>query len=158
MCCIFFLYSFSFEPELRGEIEKMIVDDFPNKDKDKILDDIENIFHPKHRHLLSVFNLNADKSANDIEQAILKGLLNAKKDRYMSMIRLCMIWNRVDIARQFIFTDENKTKIGCLNGLMNDAIIQNSVDFVELFLENGCDFKNYFTYGILLKLYNQVLF
>ena len=134
----------------------MISKEFPNKDKEKILKDIEKIFHPKFEHLLSVFDLNADKNANDMDEAILKGLLKAKKNQYRSMIRLCLIWNRVDFARNFIFTQDLKDQIGSLSSLMEEAIAWNRIDFVELFFENGYSMKKYLTYGNLLHLYNKV--
>jgi transient receptor potential cation channel subfamily M protein 5 len=72
------------------------------------------------------------------------------------MIRLCLEWNRVDIARKFIFTSQNKASILSLDSLMEDAIIKNRVQFVELFLENGYNLKSYLTYSKLLNLYNSI--
>ena len=39
---------------------------------------------------------------------------------------------------------------------MYQAIIDDKVEFVELFLENGFSLKNFLTYRMLLKLYNSV--
>jgi hypothetical protein len=38
-------------------------------------------------------------------------LMKAKKENFSSMIRLCLVWNRIDIARNYIFTDENRNKV-----------------------------------------------
>lgn len=148
--------KFKFSAALLDKIELMIKTEFPSKDKDKILEEIEEIFQPEYRHLLSVFDLNADKNAGDIDESILNGLFKAKKDNFQSMIRLCLAWNRVDMARKYIFTSKNKTSILSLDSLMEDAIIKNRVEFVELFLENGYNIKNYLTYGKLLNLYNSI--
>lgn len=143
---------------MRSDVERMIMTEFPKKDKLKILGDFEQIFHPRYRHLLSVFDLKAGNNANDIDEAVLKGLLKAKKSHYHSMIRLCLAWNRVDIARNFIFTDDQRDNILSLDSHMENALINNRVEFVELFLEKGYNFRNYLTYGNLLRLYNNVRF
>lgn len=39
---------------------------------------------------------------------------------------------------------------------MYQAIIQNRIEFVELFLENGFSMKNFVTYRLMLKLYNDI--
>ncbi len=48
-----------------------------------------------------------------------------------------------------------KLKIGLLNDLMYKAIISNNTDFVKLFLDQGFSLKNFLTYRLLLKLYND---
>lgn len=145
-----------FSVGLLAKIEQMIRTQFPSKDNNKILEEIEEMFQPEYRHLLSVFDLNADKIAGDIDESILHGLFKAKKDNFQSMIRLCLVWNRVDMARKYIFTPQNKTSILSLDSLMEDAIVKNRVEFVELFLENGYNIKTYLTYGKLLNLYNKI--
>ena len=89
----------------------MILKEFPGKDTKEIMSDIEKIFNPVHSHLLSSFKLNAEKNVSDIDEAILKGLLKAKKEGYESTIKLCLTWNRVDIARNYIFTPFLKDKV-----------------------------------------------
>ncbi len=117
---------------------------------------MEQIFHPKYRHLITVFSLKADNNVTDIDEAIIHALIKAKKSNFQSMTRMCLEWNRVDVARKFIFTDDNKNMNMSLNSLMDYAIIKNRVAFVELFLETGYSIKNYLTYSRLLHLYNEI--
>lgn len=39
---------------------------------------------------------------------------------------------------------------------MYTAIVQDKVDFVRIFQDNGCDTTQFLTYRRLLKLYNDV--
>jgi hypothetical protein len=89
----------------------MIQNEFPGKDTKSILADIEEIFLPAHHHLISSFKLNSEKKVSDIDDAILKGLLKAKNKNYRSTIELCLTWNRVDIAQNYIFTPDIKDKV-----------------------------------------------
>ncbi len=147
---------FHFAPDLRAEVSRQITSEFRGKDKEKILLDMEQIFHPKHRHLITVFSLKADNNASDIDEAIIRALIKAKKSNFHSMTRMCLEWNRVDVARKFIFNEDNRHFNMSLNGLMEYAIIRNRVAFVELFLETGYNIKNYLTYARLLHLYSQI--
>ena len=47
-------------------------------------------------------------------------------------------------------------KVYDLHDLMFKAIIENKVEFVELFIENGCQMSEILTYRRLVKLYNTV--
>lgn len=114
--------------------------EFPNKKEHeikKMMVFIEAILNPSFSHLVTVCrptNGNAE-----IDVAILNALLKAKgkekldetkkqevrdadsKDpdfserpevnQYQEQLRLALAWNRIDMARNFIFTDENKHKV-----------------------------------------------
>jgi len=140
------IFRFRFDPDLRAEVSRQIASKFPDENKEKILLDMEQIFHPENRHLITVFSLKADNNTSDIDEAIIDALIKAKKSNFHSMTRMCLEWDRVDVARKFIFTEDNLQFI-CLDGLMEYAIIKNRVAFVELFLETGYNIKNYLTYA-----------
>jgi hypothetical protein len=89
----------------------MVATEFPGKNTKDITNDIEQIFNPAYGHLISSVKLNVDKQANDIDEAILKGLLKAKNKNFEVTIKLCLKWNRVDILKNYIFTEENKDKV-----------------------------------------------
>ena len=71
-------------------------------------------------------------------------------------MKLALNWNRVDIARDYIFTEEIKWKSRELDDVMFDAILNDRVDFVRLLLENSFNLKKFLTYRRLIKLYNEV--
>ena len=64
----------------------------------------------KYPHLLSVFRLDSNENQNidnaDIDIAILRALLKAKKSNYKAQLKLALTWDRIDIAKNFIFTDD----------------------------------------------------
>ena len=106
---IFSSERFKFEKSLLEEINEKVKAEFPNKPHQKILENIEEIFQYKYRHLLSVFELNVNKQSSDLDEAILNSF--TKSIEKANMIQLCMYWGRVDIARK-IFEDQNSEKVG----------------------------------------------
>ena len=76
---------------------------------------------------------------------------------YYSQLKLALKWDRVDIARDYIFTkDDSKLKPNELNEIMFDALVNDRVDFVQLLLKNNFQLEPFLTYRCLLKLYNKV--
>ena len=87
----------------------MVRKEFKNKPYLEIIKDLEDILQYKNRKLLSVFDLDMSKHSSDLDEAILNALLNANETS--KMIELCLFWNRVDIAKKYIFTDEFRDKV-----------------------------------------------
>lgn len=91
-----------------------------------ILKNIEECFRPKNKHLMTCYRLNPNEQSNDVDVAILNGLLKAYDTRIpahlkgkefktqlnvvrkniKTQLNLCMAWNRYDIAKNFIFRDD----------------------------------------------------
>ncbi|CAL1535907.1 unnamed protein product [Lymnaea stagnalis] len=114
----------------------------------------------KH-NLISVFDLEKSESVKDIDREILCALLKANKSDCKSQLNLALAWNRCDIARQQIFTSENRKKLkdqlGDLHEEMFTALVQDKTDFVQLFLDNGVDIKKFLKIKTLWKLYFECL-
>ncbi|XP_035828049.1 transient receptor potential cation channel subfamily M member-like 2 isoform X2 [Aplysia californica] len=106
--------------------------------------------------LLSVFELDSKNSARDVDLAILKALLKANKHQVMDQLKLALAWNRIDVAKSEIFTDERRWPTGMLDEVMMSAIQLNRVDFVELFLDNGVSLKDFLSIKRLIMLYNEI--
>jgi transient receptor potential cation channel subfamily M protein 3 len=68
------------------------------------------------------------------------------------------LWNRVDLAREQVFREDQDQSIHALNQAMMDALLLNRVEFVKLLLENGVSLKKFLTIARLEKLYNAVSF
>ncbi|KAK7475589.1 hypothetical protein BaRGS_00033178, partial [Batillaria attramentaria] len=104
-------------------------------------------------HLITVYDLDA-KGKSGVDVAIIKGLLkkeaNKKKgtrdlgcivkdfleDTVGAQLELALAWNRVDVAKSEIFTENRRWKPGQLDGIMMSAITHNNTEFVELILYN----------------------
>jgi hypothetical protein len=82
----------------------MVKAEFKDKDYNEIISHIEEIFDFNYRRFLSVFELDASKLDSDFDEAILKSFMKANDVTLMA--ELCLSWNRHDIARKFIFTDD----------------------------------------------------
>ena len=126
---------------------------------DAMISHIESLLDPKYDHLITIcrpINGNAE-----IDVAILKAFLKSTKvtkeeNKYEAQLMFALAWNRIDIARSFIFTDENKEKFDSLDSCMYNALKLNRAEFVELFLEKDFSLTNFLTKRVLLKLYNDV--
>uniref|UniRef100_A0A8C6UEA6 Transient receptor potential cation channel, subfamily M, member 2 n=1 Tax=Neogobius melanostomus TaxID=47308 RepID=A0A8C6UEA6_9GOBI len=110
-------------------------------------------------HLLTVFRVTAD-SYGDVDVAILRALLKASRsgeclggESSQRQLELAVAWNRVDIAKTEIFTDESQWKSEQLHKAMFTALVGNKPDFVSLLLENGVSLRDFLQKETLCDLY-----
>ncbi|XP_075793428.1 transient receptor potential cation channel subfamily M member 2 isoform X2 [Pelodiscus sinensis] len=116
----------------------------------------------RSRQLLTIFREGKD-GLQDVDVAILQALLKASRSRdhfghenWDQQLKLAVAWNRVDIARSEIFTDDHEWKPADLHPVMAAALIGNKPDFVKLFLEQGVRLKEFGTWATLLYLYENL--
>ncbi|KAH9505775.1 Transient receptor putative cation channel sub M member 2 [Bulinus truncatus] len=141
------------EPQIVTKIREMINSAFGDSDLEKRVEWVKDCC--TNRDLLSVFELDSKNSAKDVDLAILKALFKANKNQELDQLKLALAWNRIDVAKSEIFTDERSWPTGMLDDAMMSAIKLNRVDFVELFLDNGVSLKNFLTIKRLIMLYNN---
>jgi hypothetical protein len=72
-------------------------------------------------------------------------------------LKLALTWNRIDVAKNFIFKDDNRFKTEFLTELMFIAINKDKVDFVREFINQGFNWSRFLNYRRLIKLYNEVI-
>uniref|UniRef100_A0A1I8HRP5 LSDAT_euk domain-containing protein n=1 Tax=Macrostomum lignano TaxID=282301 RepID=A0A1I8HRP5_9PLAT len=105
-------------------------------------------------HMLSVYNTELDE---DMAKTILYTFFKHKdyKDSTMTQVRLCMAWQRADIAAAEIFAEARKSKWTGMNlqRAMKEALNKQQVDFVKLFLEHGIDLSKFLSLETLSDLY-----
>ena len=156
---------FKLDPVIMTELGMKAREEYPNQKQnviDDIINNIELTLNPIFSQYLTVCKTN--NGEGEIDVAILQALLKAKsknvinENSIQSQLRLALKWNRIDIAKNFILTDENKEKMGSLDNLMFTAIKDDRFEFVDLFLESGFSLKPFLTFRVLLKLYNEVFF
>lgn len=105
------------------------------------------------RELVTVFDYH---KTLEIDVAILKSLLKANKDQEFDQLKLALAWNRIDIAKSEIFTEDKIWPPGSLHEILYSAIRQDRVDFVDLFLDCGTSLKDFLTTERLLMLYSTI--
>ncbi|CAH3020787.1 unnamed protein product, partial [Porites evermanni] len=98
-----------------------------------------------------------DDDGIDIDKSILKAILKAQITLPSYQLDLALTWNRADIARTEIFTKGRKWKIETLEDKMEDALINNRVEFVDLLLEKGVSMKKFLTTDRLNNLFKAVI-
>ncbi|KAK2172373.1 hypothetical protein NP493_967g00038 [Ridgeia piscesae] len=105
---------------------------------------------------MTVFQMDVSDSAREIDLVILQALLKVNKDKSCEkQLKLALTWNRIDIARNEILTEDAKWDPVQLEELMEIAILHDRVDFVKLFLENGITFTKLLTDERILTFYKQ---
>uniref|UniRef100_A0A6I8SSM0 Transient receptor potential cation channel, subfamily M, member 2 n=1 Tax=Xenopus tropicalis TaxID=8364 RepID=A0A6I8SSM0_XENTR len=147
---------------IQEKIRTLFPDTFDTFTEYKIADwtkKIQDIM--RNNQLLTIFQVDKDDQ-HDIDFAILQALLKASlshdqqgHENWDHQLKLAVAWNRVDIARSEIFTDELQWKPSDLHPLMTAALIGNKPDFVKLFLEQGVRLEEYATQETIINLYNN---
>ncbi|KAL5018961.1 hypothetical protein ScPMuIL_004683 [Solemya velum] len=110
------------------------------------------------RKLINIYNLHRE-DGSDTDRAILYALLKANRS-IMDQLALSLAMNKCDIAREDIFIAANRMHWKKLNlyHAMFTALVQDRVDFVQLFIENGVDLRDFLTKETLWNLYANVCF
>ncbi|XP_066299867.1 transient receptor potential cation channel subfamily M member-like 2 isoform X2 [Branchiostoma lanceolatum] len=145
------------DKQLEEELREKIMLEFGGNDASKLnkwtMWAVESI---KKKQLLSIFEIDSRESAKNIDVAMLRALLRANKDDYQHQLKLALAWNRSDIAETDIFTADRRWKQEELADLMYSAILEDKVNFVKLFLENGVSLKDFLTVRRLQRLYSEI--
>ncbi|XP_061081599.1 transient receptor potential cation channel subfamily M member 2-like isoform X1 [Conger conger] len=109
--------------------------------------------------LLTVFRID-EEGQNDVDVAILRALLKASRssgqETWEQELELAVAWNRLDIAKSEIFTEESQWKSSDLHQAMRSALVGHKPDFVKLLLENGVCLRQFLTEDILVDLYSHL--
>ncbi|WAR05192.1 TRPM2-like protein [Mya arenaria] len=141
------------EDSVEITVKEMIEHEFGNKDTMTHLGRIRDCL--MNSDLMSVYEMEGKGGVKDIDVAILQALFKANKNQVMDQLRLALAWNRIDVAKSDIFTDDKRWPTGKLDDVMFSAIQLNRVDFIELFLDHGVSVKEFLTKKRLLMLYNK---
>ncbi|GAB6029581.1 hypothetical protein CHUAL_005324 [Chamberlinius hualienensis] len=113
----------------------------------------ELILCVKRKELITIFRM-GEEPVLELDQAILICLLKGSRLSAPDQLSLALTWNRVDIARCEVFVYGQEWTNEMLEQAMMDALTWDSVDFVQLLLENGVNMGRFLTINRLEDLYN----
>ncbi|XP_076843959.1 transient receptor potential cation channel subfamily M member 4-like [Brachyhypopomus gauderio] len=144
--------------DLRSRLAEKVMKHFPSEpDIDKLVEKTLSIY--KRRGLVSIYHWEQE-GPDDFDTVLLKALVRSSKQRLSGNaspsteeLKLALTWNRVDIARTDLFTEDVQWKNDDLEDFMTDALVNDKPQFVQLFAENGLNILDYLTYGRLERLY-----
>ncbi|XP_068131490.1 transient receptor potential cation channel subfamily M member 7-like isoform X2 [Hyperolius riggenbachi] len=108
----------------------------------------------KAKNLITLFHAGPEQQ-KDIDVAILTSLLKSTNMSHYDQLVLALAWNRVDIAKNYIFVPGQQWMTKPLEQAMLDALVMDRVDFVKLLLENGVSMHKFLTIPRLEELYNS---
>lgn len=106
----------------------------------------------RKRDLITVFRL---KEGSELDQSILSALLHAQRLNPPEQLSLALTWNRVDIARSHVFSEDVEWSKGSLEQAMMDALVNDRIEFVKLLLEQGVIMNKFLSIQRLEELYNS---
>ncbi|KAH3733215.1 hypothetical protein DPMN_039640 [Dreissena polymorpha] len=107
--------------------------------------------------LLTMFNMNKhDELDLAILSVLLKSHSGANKCQRDQQLKLALMWNRVDIAREEIFREDVLWEQGSLDEMLTEAIVSDKVAFMRLILEQGVIITEFLTDVRLQTLYSKV--
>lgn len=106
----------------------------------------------QRKNLITVVNL-ADEN-QELDMLILTSILKRTCSSISEQLRLALMWDRVDLAQDYILDGENGQINEPLESVMMEALISDKVDFVKLLLENGVSLHSFLTVNRLEELYN----
>ncbi|CAB4068423.1 TRPM3 [Lepeophtheirus salmonis] len=110
----------------------------------------------KRKNLITVFRCTGDSGEEtELDQVILTALFKSQQLSPMEQLSLALSWNRSDIAKKEIFSYGHEWPRGALEEAMQDALLNNRVNFVRLLLENGVNMHKFLTMRRLEDLYNS---
>ena len=90
-----------------------------------------------------------------LNQCILKALLNGKTAQTKDPVELALEWNRCDDVIKDILNSEggDMGEKRDINKLMTKAILEDKIEFIELFIEYGFEWQKFLTPNKLASLY-----
>ncbi|KAM9311885.1 transient receptor potential cation channel subfamily M member 7-like [Gastrophryne carolinensis] len=107
----------------------------------------------KTKHLITVFNAGPEEQ-KDIDVAILTSLLKSTNMSLYDQLFLALAWDRMDIAKNFIFVPGQQWLKKHLEHAMLDALVMDRVSFVKLLIDKGVSMHRFLTIPRLEELYN----
>ncbi|XP_074622988.1 transient receptor potential cation channel subfamily M member-like 2 isoform X1 [Acropora palmata] len=146
------------DPVFEGKVRRKVKELFPFMDAEKVSEHynmIEQLL--KDEKMISIYRLDDETNiSQDIDLAILKALLKANSSSPLVQLNLALAWNRIDVAKSEIFTDERRWTTVDLANPMITALLDDKAEFVELFLQNGLSMREFLSPQILCQLYAGV--
>lgn len=146
------------DPAFEGKVRAKVAEMFPfmkPEDVSAHYKMIEQVLEDEK--MISIYRLDDETNiSQDIDLAILKALLKANSSSPLVQLNLALAWNRIDVAKSEIFTDERRWTTASLAGPMLTALLDDKTEFVELFLQNGLSMREFLSPQILCQLYAGV--
>ncbi|XP_072167495.1 transient receptor potential cation channel subfamily M member 3-like [Diadema setosum] len=142
-------------PEAQEQLKKKICETFPREKNicNKILQELLEVV--RQRNMITIFSVEAENNV-DIDSAILSALLKASNLSAPDQLKLSLIWNRVDFAKEHIFKNVRRWEESALEEAMYIALKMDRVGFVKLLLERGLYMQKFLTRERLVSLYNTL--
>ncbi|XP_048583807.1 transient receptor potential cation channel subfamily M member 7 isoform X3 [Nematostella vectensis] len=108
------------------------------------------------REFVTIFCV--DDGGLEVDKAILRALLKSQHSQLEDQLSLALVWDRADIAKTEIFTEDQKWEVPMLETAMMEALLHDRVEFVDLLLDNGVSMANFLTVKRLEELYRKNAF
>ncbi|ESO08545.1 hypothetical protein HELRODRAFT_190762 [Helobdella robusta] len=166
------------EQWLEKELMDKIKSELKTKSDEQAKQILENVkICVSNRDFMTVFDLDGKDCGSDIDITILKALLKSNKGKKIDQLKLALAWNRADVAREQIFTDDaifeirkavaaplpmdDASLLGFFNGVIYTSLLAPPEDLYDLMykalIQNKVEFvKLLISRGVSLKEFATV--
>lgn len=149
--------SSHFTDELRSTLRTMLERD-PEKPKnvDKWLKRIEKCL--ENRDYITVCRLDRSNITKDMISGMLHALykVNTNEERVRGVLKLTLLWNRIDLAEQYVFARDKRWPNGFFNDIAYEAVVNDRADFLRVLLRHHLSMKSFLGIHELIRLYNDI--
>ena len=144
------------DPGYVDEVKEMVSKSFGERNMELIYMDIVEVL--KDEKMVTVYRLDDEEAAQDIDLIILRALMKVQRSDVESQLLLALAWNRSDVAELEIFSEQAETQVTAeqLENAMVTAMVDNKPDFVRLFLSAGLSVTEFLTPKVLVSLYEKL--
>lgn len=143
-----------YKEEIIKRVEEMLEKLYECADAGKHSETVRSII--ENPCFLTVFRVEEICSEGDLDLVILKAVLKTNQIEKIDQLKLAIVLNRVDVAKEEIYTVSTEFEADDINALLFRALLDDNTDFVELFLENGLDLNQFLSVKRILELYNHL--
>ncbi|XP_076821164.1 transient receptor potential cation channel subfamily M member-like 2 [Clavelina lepadiformis] len=107
------------------------------------------------KRLITIFASDDKNSVADLDIAILQAILKDDQKTTKQHLELALSWDRCDIARNDILTDDAVVSPVDIWTFFKTALHKDQTDFIDLFLDWGLDVEDYLKLPELQELYGK---
>ncbi|PAA59515.1 hypothetical protein BOX15_Mlig017223g1 [Macrostomum lignano] len=147
------------QPDLSNQLVDLIESKFhlSRAQSVAVIQELRMCFLGPGRLLIFVFRP-GEGVFKDLDDAILTSLLTSQRLSRASQLKLTMAWDRMDLARSHLFQYGQDWKPADLDRAMMEALMNDRIDFIRLFLEWGVNVQRFLTRIRLEELYSFCLY
>ena len=152
--------SIFLQPKIKTHLKNLFVEAYGDKYLTEVEEKMDRYLSMidaslEHYNLITVFDIRVE---TDLDNVILTSLLKGKDLNLYSQLYLALVWDRLDIAEEKIFSNRSfEVRPESLDELMLKALTMERRNFVEALVVNGFSMGNFLTVEVCSGTHSSFL-